>query len=85
VITGARSVFATVQVNVWLADRLPSETDAVTVYVPALVYDSVPEMMPVAEFSANDDGNPFAAYVTASPSGSFAASGSATGALSALN
>jgi NAD(P)H-hydrate epimerase len=46
----------------------PSETVAVTEYVPAVV--GVPEMKPVDEPTANPGGRPVAEYATGRPSGS---------------
>src|SRR5258706_3770175 len=48
VITGARFRFVTVQVKLALADNVASETLTVTLWVPALAYDNVPVIAPVA-------------------------------------
>src|SRR5258706_85738 len=60
VITGARFRLVTVQVKLVLADSVPSETVTVTLCVPALAYDSVPVMRPVAELIVRLVGRPVA-------------------------
>ena len=50
----------TVQVNVRLALRSPSETVAVTAWVPALADDKVPEMSPVDALILRLAGSPVA-------------------------
>src|SRR5262245_46425445 len=68
--TGGRFGPAIVQVLVRLADALPSDTETVTEYVPALPIASVPEMSPVAALTVSGAGKPVALYVSESPSGS---------------
>src|SRR6185503_3143358 len=72
VTTGGRFVFDTVQVNVFESDPPVAAAVTTTVCVPALEYDKVPEITPVAAFTVSDGGNPVAEYVIASPSGSVA-------------
>ena len=57
-----------VHVNVCDVLRLPSDTLAVTVYVPAVV--GVPPIAPVLDVSVNPGGRPVAENVTGRPSGS---------------
>ena len=59
---------ATVHVNVCEAVSTPSDTVAVTEYVPLVV--GVPEMNPVVAPRLSPGGRPVAEYVTARPSGS---------------
>src|SRR5258706_696688 len=72
VITGARFRFVTVQVKLALADKVPSDAVTVTLCAPALAYDSVPVMRPVAVLIVSAGGSPVALYVSVSPSGSLA-------------
>ena len=57
---GARLTLVTVQEKVLLFDRLPSDTVAVTLYVPALVNEGVPEIRPVAALTVSEGGSPVA-------------------------
>src|SRR5258706_39908 len=70
--TGARFRFVTVQVKLALADKVPSDAVTVTLCAPALAYDSVPVMRPVAVLIVSAGGSPVALYVSVSPSGSLA-------------
>jgi len=49
-----------VHMNVWLVDRVPSDTVTVTGYVPPLAADRVPEISPVAASIASPAGTPLA-------------------------
>ena len=49
-----------VHVKVWLVDRLPSDTITVTVCVPALAADRIPEMVPDAGSIVRPGGSPTA-------------------------
>jgi hypothetical protein len=60
VITGARFRFVTVHVKLVLADKVPSDTVTVTLCEPALAYDSVPVMRPVAGLIVSAGGRPVA-------------------------
>src|SRR5258706_2674682 len=84
VITGARFTLVTVQVKLALADKVPSETLTVTLCEPALAYDSVPVMRPVAGLIVSAGGSPVALYVSVSPSGSLAVTARLTVAFSAF-
>src|SRR5258706_8139680 len=70
--TGARFRFVTVQVKLVLADKVPSDTVTVTLCAPALAYDRVPVMRPVAGLIVSAGGSPVALNVSVSPSGSLA-------------
>src|SRR5258706_4809905 len=83
VMTGARFRFVTVQVKLALADSVPSETVTVTLCVPALAYDNVPVIAPVAGLIVRLGGNPVALKVSVSPSGSLAVTARLTMAFSA--
>src|SRR5258706_13537134 len=82
--TGARFRFVTVQVKLALADKVPSETLTVTLCAPALAYDSVPVMRPVAGLIVSAGGSPVALNVNVSPSGSLAVTARLIGAFSAF-
>src|SRR5258705_138168 len=84
VMTGARFRFVTVHVKLALADNVPSETLTVTLCAPALAYDSVPVMRPVAGLIVSAGGSPVALYVSVSPSGSLAVTARLIGAFSAF-
>ncbi len=58
---GARLTLVTVHAKVWSADAVPSETDTVTVDVPALAYASVPLIRPVVGLSVRPAGRTGAA------------------------
>src|SRR5713226_2376826 len=64
--------FVTLQANVWLLDRLPSDAVTVTAYRPALVVGNVPAISPVTALMVSAGGRPVALYVSRSPSGSLA-------------
>src|SRR5258706_15318301 len=72
VMTGARFRFVTVQVKLVLADKVPSDTVTVTLCAPALAYDSVPVMRPVAGLIVSAGGRLVALKVSVSPSASLA-------------
>src|SRR5258706_89672 len=80
--TGARFRFVTVQVKLALADKVPSDAVTVTLCAPALAYDSVPVMRPVAVLIVSAGGSPVALYVNVSPSGSLAVTARLIGAFS---
>ena len=77
-------MFVITHENVRLAVNEPSETFAVTVNVPALVYDGVPEISPVAWLIDSPAGRPLALKVTGVPSGSDADNATDTAVPSAL-
>src|SRR5258706_9536775 len=84
VMTGARFRFVTVQVKLVLADKVPSDTVTVTLCAPALAYDRVPVMRPVAGLIVSAGGRLVALNVSVSPSGSLAMTARLTMAFSAF-
>ena len=64
---GAWLTLVTVHVKVWSADAVPSETDTVTVEVPALAYVRVPLITPVAGLIVTPGGSGAALYVSVVP------------------
>src|SRR5258706_8820859 len=82
--TGARFTFVTVQVKLVLADNVPSETLTVTLCEPALAYDNVPVIAPVAGLIVIEGGRLVALNVSVSPSGSLAVTARLIGAFSAF-
>ena len=50
-------MFVTVHEKLRLCDNDPSDTVAVTVYDPALVYDGVPEIRPLVAFTDSPPAN----------------------------
>src|SRR5258706_6568295 len=84
VTTGARSTLVTVHVKPVLALSVPAVAVTVTLCAPALVYDSVPLITPVAVLIVSPDGSPVALNAIGSPSGSFATTGRLIAAFSAL-
>src|SRR5207245_2741130 len=81
---GARLTLVAVHGKVLLPGRVPSDSVAVTLPVPALVNERVPEIRPVAVVTVSDGGSPVALYVNAPPSGSLATSCRETAVFSAL-
>src|SRR5437868_3970297 len=75
----ATALYVTVQVNVLLSDRVPSDAVAVTWCVPASSGVNVPLMTPVAWLMLALGGSPAALYVSTSLSGSVALRPSITG------
>jgi hypothetical protein len=84
VMLGAGPTSVTVQVKVALFVNALSETVAVTLYAPALVDVSVPDMSPVVGFTLSVAGSPVALYVRGLPSGSLATNANEIVAFSAL-
>src|SRR5258706_3199689 len=84
VITGVRFRFVTVHVKLVLADNVPSETLTVTLCEPALAYDNVPVIAPVAGLIVSEGGRLVALNVSVSPSGSLAVTARLIGAFSAF-